>query len=82
MRRSAITYLVITTVILITVALFAAMDFPFRWVFFIAIFGDIFLIFSVLKVLKDKYSTNKTFRDFYGDHPIGKEELHLKNRRS
>lgn len=82
MKRSAIKYLVITTVILITVAIFAAMDFPFRWVFFITIFGEIFLIFSVLKVLKDNYSTNKTFKDFYGDHPIGKEEFHLKNRRS
>ena len=81
MKVSPITYLVLTTVILITVAVFAALDFPFRWVFFITIIGEAMLVLSVFKVLKDKYTTNKTFKDFYEDHPIEKEELHLKNEK-
>jgi len=74
MHFSAITYLVITTFVLITVAIFAAMDFPFSWVFYLTVFGQAFLVFSVFKVLNDNYTTNKTFEDFYEDYPIGKEE--------
>ena len=82
MKLSAITYLILTTVILITVAIFAAMDLHFRWVFFTTVFGEILLVLSVIKVLKDKYTTDKTFKDFYEDHPIGEEEFHLNNDRS
>ncbi|QQX75794.1 MULTISPECIES: hypothetical protein [Aequorivita] len=74
MHFSAITYLVVTTFVLITVAIFAAMDFPFSWVFYLTVFGQAFLVFSVFKVLNDNYTTNKTFEDFYEDYPIGKEE--------
>ncbi|HNP68866.1 MAG TPA: hypothetical protein PKH16_13245 [Aequorivita sp.] len=74
MNFSAITYLVITTFVLVTVAVFATMDFPFSWVFYLTVFGQAFLIFSVFKVLKDNYTTTKTFEDFYEDYPIGREE--------
>ncbi|HBC03520.1 MAG: hypothetical protein CL528_10870 [Aequorivita sp.] len=74
MNFSAITYLVITTFVLVTVAVFATMDFPFSWVFYLTVFGQAFLIFSVFKVLKDNYTTIKTFEDFYEDYPIGREE--------
>lgn len=66
--------LIITTVILVTVAIFAAMDFPFSWVFYLSILGEGFLIVSVFKILRDDYTTNKTFKDFYEDHPISREE--------
>jgi len=74
MHFSAITYLVITTFVLVTVAVFAAMDFPFSWIFYLTVFGQAFLVFSVFKVLKDNYTTTKTFEDFYEDYPIGREE--------
>ncbi|MBG44257.1 MAG: hypothetical protein CL530_09830 [Aequorivita sp.] len=74
MNFPAITYLVITTFILITVAVFAAMDFPFSWIFYLTVFGQVFLVYSVFKVLKDDYTTTKTFEDFYEDYPIGREE--------
>ena len=74
MNFPAITYLVITTFILITVAVFAAMDFPFSWIFYLTVFGQAFLVYSVFKVLKDDYTTTKTFEDFYEDYPIGREE--------
>ena len=74
MKLSAITYLVLTTFVLVTVAIFAAMDFPFGWVFYLTVLGQAPLIFSVFKVLRDSYTTDKTFKDFYEDHPIGQEE--------
>ena len=74
MKLSAITYLVLTTFVLVTVAIFAAMDFPFGWVFYLTVLGQALLIFSVFKVLRDSYTPDKTFKDFYEDHPIGQEE--------
>jgi hypothetical protein len=50
------------------------MDFPFGWVFYLTVLGQALLIFSVFKVLRDSYTTDKTFKDFYEDHPIGQEE--------
>ena len=47
MNFPAITYLVITIFILITVAVFAAMDFPFSWIFYLTVFGHFFSILSL-----------------------------------
>lgn len=74
MKFSAITYVVLTTVMLITVAIFAAMDFPFGWVFLLTIIGEMLFIFTVFKVLKDNYTTTKTFKHFYEDHLMDPEE--------
>ncbi|MGO3183566.1 MAG: hypothetical protein ACTIJ9_12125 [Aequorivita sp.] len=73
MKINAITYLVITSLVLVTVAIFAAMDLPFSWIFFLTVLGEILLIVSVYKILHDNYTTNKTFDDFYEDHPIDRE---------
>ena len=72
MKPSPISLLVITTLVLITVAIFAAMDFSFRWVFFLTLAGQILLVFTVIRILKDNYTTDKTFGDFYEDYPIGR----------
>ncbi len=74
MKLSAIGLLIFTTLVLVIVTIFATMGFPFSWIFYLTVFGQALLIFSVFKVLKDKYNTNKTFKDFYEDHPISKEE--------
>lgn len=74
MKTSPISLLIITTLLLVTVAIFSAMQFPFRWVFFLTITGEALLIYSVIRILKDSYTTDKTFEDYYEDHPIGKEE--------
>jgi len=70
MKLNAISLLIITTLVLITVTIFAAMDFPFGWIFFLTLAGQMLLIYMVFRVLKDDYTTNKTFEDFYEDHPI------------
>ncbi len=72
--------LIITTLILITVTVFDLLGFPFGWIFYLTVLGQVFLIVSVYKILTDDYTTDKTFEDFYEDHPIGKEERHFSNR--
>jgi len=73
MRLSGTTWLAITSVILITITIFALMGFSFSWVFYLMCLGQAFLVISVIKVLKDDYTTEKTFDDFYEDRPdLGK----------
>jgi hypothetical protein len=74
MKFSAINFLISTTFLLLTVFLFTALDFPFNWIFYLTVLGQTLLVFTVFKVLKDNYTTTKTFKDFYEDHPIGREE--------
>jgi TRAP-type C4-dicarboxylate transport system permease small subunit len=59
-----------TTIVLITVTIMAAMNFPFNWVFYITVLGQVMIVYMVYRVLIDKYTTDKTFKDFYEDFPI------------
>lgn len=77
MKSWPIICVIITTLILVMVAIFSAMDFPFRWVFWLTVVGQTALVITVFRVLLDNYSTEKTFEDFYEDHPIDKEENNL-----
>jgi len=63
-------WVALTTFILVTVTITAAMNFPFNWVFYLTVLGQVLVVFMVYKVLTDNYKTNKTFEDFYEDHPI------------
>ena len=69
MKPSAMTLLGITTFLLLTIVIFAAMNFPFSWVFYATCGGQILVVYSVYKVLVDDYHTDKTFQDFYEDRP-------------
>lgn len=73
MRLSAMAFLAITTLILFTLVLFSSLNFPFSWVFLLTTIGQILLVVTVYKVLRDNYTTDKTFEDFYEDHPIGEK---------
>ncbi|PIX13641.1 MAG: hypothetical protein COZ74_05180, partial [Flavobacteriaceae bacterium CG_4_8_14_3_um_filter_31_8] len=75
MKISPFYYVAITTVLLITVTIMATMNFPFNWVFYVTIIGQLFVLIMVYKVLKDKYSTNKTFDDLYEDYPVNTIEI-------
>ncbi|MCW8980872.1 MAG: hypothetical protein OQJ83_05745 [Altibacter sp.] len=74
MKPSALTWVAITTLILLTVVIFVAMDMPFGWVFYLTTLGQAVLVYTVYRVLTDDYTTHKTFDDFYDDHPIGKNK--------
>ncbi|KKL25843.1 hypothetical protein LCGC14_2401250 [marine sediment metagenome] len=61
-----------TTLVLMTVTIMAAMNFPLNWVFYVTVLGKIMIVYMVYKVLKANYTTDKTFADFYEDNPCGK----------
>lgn len=70
MKVSPMFYVALTTVLLITITIMCAMNFPFNWVFYLTVFGQMMVVVMVYKVLKDTYTTDKTFRHFYEDRPM------------
>lgn len=71
MRTSAMFWVAITTITLITVTIMATMNFPFNWVFYVTVIGQAMIVYMVYRVLTENYTTDKTFEDFYEDYPIG-----------
>jgi len=69
MKITAMHWVAITTLLLITVTIFATMNLAFNWVFYITMLGQASVVVMVYKVLKDNYVTNKTFEDRYEDFP-------------
>lgn len=63
-------WVMVTTLILVTITIMVLMDFSSNWVFYITVLGQIMVVYMVYKVLTDNYSTSKTFEDFYSDHPM------------
>ncbi|MEQ9580737.1 MAG: hypothetical protein RIM68_01020, partial [Arenibacter sp.] len=71
MKNTAMFWVAATTMVLISLTIMAAMNFPFNWIFYITVLGQIMLVYMVFRVLTDNYTTDKTFKDFY-------EDCHLK----
>lgn len=65
MKSPGILFLVLTTVVLLMVTIFSALNFPFSLVFYLVCFGQVLLIFTVYKVLKEHYTPTSTFKEFY-----------------
>ena len=65
-------WVAMTTIVLIILTIMASMGFPFNWVFYVTVIGQAMVVFMVYRVLTDNYQTEKTFEDFYEDHPIGR----------
>jgi hypothetical protein len=71
MKDSGMFWVVATSMVLFTVTIMAIMDFPFNWVFYVTVLGQLMTVFMVYRVLTDTYFTDKTFEDFYEDKPMG-----------
>lgn len=71
MRNTAMFWVANTTITLVLVTIMAAMNFSFNWVFFVTVLGQLMVVYMVYRVLTDDYKTDKTFKDFYEDNPIG-----------
>ena len=71
MKIPVMFYVAITTLLLVTLAIMVSMNLPFNIIFWMTSLGQILVIVMVYKVLRDNYTTEKTFDDFYEDHPIG-----------
>ena len=67
-------YVALTTFLLVLVTVLVGLNTPLNWGFYLTCIGQVFLLIMVYKVLKNNYSTTKTFDDFYEDHPIGEYE--------
>ena len=71
MKIPVMFYVAITTLLLVTLAIMVSMNLPFNIIFWLTSLGQILVVVMVYKVLRDNYTTEKTFDDFYEDHPIG-----------
>jgi uncharacterized membrane protein len=69
----------IATVLLLTITIMSVMNFPFNWVFYLTVIGQVFVIVMVYKVLTDDYTTDKTFEHFYEDKPIIPSDVQSEN---
>ncbi|MGB7784665.1 MAG: hypothetical protein WBL27_01060, partial [Salinimicrobium sp.] len=67
MRFSVTFYIAITTILLVAVAVMVFYEFSFSAVFYTVVAGQAWWLLTVYKVLSDKYSTDKTFDDWYED---------------
>ena len=79
MRTSAMFWVGLTTILLIMVTIMVTMNFPFNWVFYTTVTGQILIVYMVYRVLTDNYTTDKTFDDFYEDAPLRGEYLRREN---
>ena len=70
MKISRMFLLALTTLILITATIFASLNIAFSWIFLLTVLGQVLFLFTVYKILRDDYSTDKTFADFYEDKPL------------
>ncbi|NNE76198.1 MAG: hypothetical protein HKN31_03910 [Pricia sp.] len=74
MKNTAMFWVAATTLVLLMVTIMAVMNFAFNWVFYVTVLGQVMIIYMVYRVLTDNYTTDKTFADFYEDHPIGQSD--------
>ncbi len=81
MKVSPLTYLAVTTFLLVAITIMASLNFAFAWVFYLMVIGQIFLAITVYKVLRDNYSTDKTFEHFYEDRPVQPLEVYAENEK-
>ncbi|WP_086476581.1 MULTISPECIES: hypothetical protein [Arenibacter] len=70
MKTTALFWVWATTLVLVSLAIMSGLNLPFNWVFYGTVVGQIMVVYMVYRVLTDPYSTQKTFDDFYEDHPM------------
>lgn len=69
MRSTGIILLSIATLILISLVILSAYNFPFPPIFYLTVLGQLIFMVSVYKILTDNYHTDKIFEDWYEDCP-------------
>ncbi len=74
MKNTAIKLILALSLLLVVLTIMAELNFLFSLIFFLTLFGQGLLIYTVYKVLTDKYTTDKTFDDWYEDHPMSDKD--------
>lgn len=77
MRDSVVFFVFFVTVFLLVLTVLGFAKIGFSWMFVLTVIGQLLVVLMVYKVLRDHYTTDKTFEDFYEDfyedYPIGRE---------
>ena len=73
MKNSAMFLVLFVTIFLLVLTALVYTNIGFSGVFILTVIGQLLVVLMVYKVLKDHYTTDKTFEDFYEDYPIGRE---------
>lgn len=73
MKSFAMFLVVFTTLFLFVFTVFSQFDFSLRIMNALFMAGNGLIILLVYSVLKDRYSTTKTFKDWYEDCPKPKD---------
>ncbi|HKL36803.1 MAG TPA: hypothetical protein VJ899_10980 [Salegentibacter sp.] len=75
MKNNGITYLILTSILLVIITVLVYFNADFPLIFYLTFFGQFLLIYSVYRILTDKYKTERTFDDWYEDYPHNKEDI-------
>lgn len=70
MKIPVMFYVGLTTILLVMLTLMVSMNMAFTWVFYAMCLGQALVLLMVYKVLRDNYTTDKTFEHFYEDRPV------------
>lgn len=70
MKITVMFYVGLTTFLLVLLTFMVSMNMIFKVVFYTMCLGQVMVGVMVYKVLKDKYTTDKTFKNFYEDKPF------------
>ena len=75
MKNTALFLVVFNTVFLFVLMIMSRLPVNFYWIFYLTMIGQALVVLMVYKVLRDTYTTDKTFEDFYEDYPIGRRGI-------
>jgi hypothetical protein len=84
MKNFAIKLVWFTTIYVFVFAILCQTNAPLAVLMSLFILGYFLILLMVFTVLKDKYETSKTFKDWYEDHPrktINEEQKHNSSRK-
>lgn len=70
MKTPVMFYVGVPTFILVVLTVMVEVNTAMAIVFYTMCLGQFFVLVMAYKVLKDKYSTDKTFDNFYEDRPL------------
>lgn len=74
MKNNGITYLILTSILLVIITILVYFNTNFPLVFYLTFFGQCLLVYSVYRILTDNYKTERNFDDWYEDHSHKNEE--------
>ncbi|REH56130.1 hypothetical protein C7448_101163 [Tenacibaculum gallaicum] len=73
MRCTVMFLVLFVTIFLLVLIALGFTNIGFSWMFILTVIGQLLVVLMVYKVLRENYTTDKTFEDFYEDYPIGRE---------